>query len=220
MSGFQSVQFRLIENKFGLLEKDRVRIEGHSYSDTVPRADDVALVVETENSPSPFDHLERWLARTPFVRTEDFDFVATYRQVAKAKHDATRASLQGKPDQLATFEQGILKGDAVWEKMLWDQEMQQGSRRLSYEAFMAALFINLYWDEPILHIPYLILTVPVDIDQQRSPCGASAMVLMVRYRMLGRLTRIPASGYDYLDETRPRPTLRSRDLFDVANFFF
>src|ERR1700722_12226117 len=64
-SGFQSVQFRLIENKFGLLEKDRVRIEGRSYSDTL-RADHVALVVETENSPSLFDHLERWLARTPF----------------------------------------------------------------------------------------------------------------------------------------------------------
>ncbi len=103
-SGFQSVQFRLIENKFGLLEKDRVRIEGHAYSDTL-RADHVALVVQTENSPSLFDYLERWLARTPFVRTEDFDFIATYRQVAKAKHDATRSSLEGKPDQLAAFEQ-------------------------------------------------------------------------------------------------------------------
>ncbi len=39
-SGFQSVQFRLIENKFGLLERDRLSVEGHSYSDTL-RADHV-----------------------------------------------------------------------------------------------------------------------------------------------------------------------------------
>ena len=213
-SGFQSVQFRLIENKFGLLEKDRVRIEGHSYSDTL-RADHVALVVETENSPSLFDHLERWLARTPFVRTEDFDFVATYRQVAKAKHDATRASLQGKPDQLATFEQGIRKFDALFEKMLWDQEMQQGSRRLSYEAFMAALFINLYRDEPILHIPYLILTALVDIDETFT-MWRQRHALMA-HRMLGRLTGTAGSGYDYLDETAKTYT-PFRDLFDVATY--
>jgi tryptophan 2,3-dioxygenase len=213
-SGFQSVQFRLIENKFGLLEKDRVRIEGHSYSDTL-RADHVALVVETENSPSLFDHLERWLARTPFVRTEDFDFVATYRQVAKAKHDATRASLQGKPDQLATFEQGIRKFDALFEKVLWDQEMQQGSRRLSYEAFMAALFINLYRDEPILHIPYLILTALVDIDETFT-MWRQRHALMA-HRMLGRLTGTAGSGYDYLDETAKTYT-PFRDLFDVATY--
>ena len=213
-SGFQSVQFRLIENKFGLLEKDRVRIEGHSYSDTL-RADHVALVVETENSPSLFDHLERWLARTPFVRTEDFDFVATYRQVAKAKHDATRASLQGKPDQLATFEQGIRKFDALFDEALWDQEMQQGSRRLSYEAFMAALFINLYRDEPILHIPYLILTALVDIDETFT-MWRQRHALMA-HRMLGRLTGTAGSGYDYLDETAKTYT-PFRDLFDVATY--
>jgi tryptophan 2,3-dioxygenase len=213
-SGFQSVQFRLIENKFGLLEKDRVRIEGRSYSDTL-RADHVALVVETENSPSLFDNLERWLARTPFVRTEDFDFIATYRSVAKAKHDATRASLEGKPDQLAAFEQGIRKFDALFDEAIWEREMEQGSRRLSYEAFMAALFINLYRDEPILHLPYLILTALVDIDETFT-MWRQRHALMA-HRMLGRLTGSAGSGYDYLDETAKTYTA-FRDLFDVATY--
>jgi tryptophan 2,3-dioxygenase len=213
-SGFQSVQFRLIENKFGLLEKHRVRIEGHSYADTL-RADHAALVVDTENSPSLFDHLERWLGRTPFVRTEDFDFITTYRNVAKAKHDATRATMQGKPDQLATFERGIRKFDALFDKGIWDDEMQQGSRRLSYEAFMAALFINLYRDEPILHIPYLILTALVDIDETFT-MWRQRHALMA-HRMLGRLTGTAGSGYDYLDETAKTYT-PFRDLFDVATY--
>jgi tryptophan 2,3-dioxygenase len=213
-SGFQSVQFRLIENKFGLLEKDRVRIEGRSYSDTL-RADHVALVVETENSPSLFDHLERWLGRTPFVRTGDFDFVATYRSVVKAKHDATRASMEGKPDQLATFEQGIRKFDALFDEAIWEREMEQGSRRLSYEAFMAALFINLYRDEPILHMPYLILTALVDIDETFT-MWRQRHALMA-HRMLGRLTGTAGSGYDYLDETAKTYTA-FRDLFDVATY--
>ena len=163
-SGFQSVQFRLIENRFGLLERDRLRIEGHSYSATL-RQDHVDLVTRSESAPSLFDYVELWLARTPFLRTKDFDFVATYREVAQAKHDATRAALEGHPDQLATFESGIRKFDALFDKAVWDRDVAQGTRRLSYEAFMAALFINLYRDEPILHMPYLVLNAIVDVDE-------------------------------------------------------
>ena len=63
-SGFQSVQFRLIENKFGLLERDRLQIEGHNYVDTL-RDDHAALVVDSESVASLFDNIERWLARLP-----------------------------------------------------------------------------------------------------------------------------------------------------------
>ena len=213
-SGFQSVQFRLIENMFGLLERDRLRIEGHSYSDTL-REDHVDLVTRSENAPSLFDYVEQWLARTPFLRTKDFDFVATYREVAQAKHAATRAGLDGNPDQLATFEDGIRKFDALFDKAIWDREVKQGSRRLSYEAFMAALFINLYRDEPILHMPYRILTAIVDVDETLT-MWRQRHALMA-HRMLGRLTGTAGSGYDYLDETAKRYT-PFRDLFDVATY--
>ena len=93
--------------------------------------------------------------------------------------------------------------------------MQQGSSRLSYEAFMAALFINLYRDEPILHIPYLILTALVDIDETLT-MWRQRHALMA-HRMLGRLTGTAGSGYDYLDETAKTYT-PFRDLFDVATY--
>jgi tryptophan 2,3-dioxygenase len=213
-SGFQSVQFRLIENRFGLLEKDRLRIEGHSYSDTL-RRDHVELVTGSEDAPSLFDYVEQWLARTPFLRTKDFDFVATYREVAKAKHDSTRSALLGHPEQLASFEDGIRKFDALFDRALWDQDVQQGSRRLSYDAFMAALFINLYRDEPLLHMPYRILTALIDLDETLT-IWRQRHALMA-HRMLGRLTGTAGSGYDYLDETAKRYT-PFRDLFDVATY--
>jgi tryptophan 2,3-dioxygenase len=213
-SGFQSVQFRLIENRFGLLEKDRLRIEGHSYSATL-REDHVDLVTRSENAPSLFDYVEQWLARTPFLRTKDFNFIAVYHDVAEAKHAATRSALDGHPDQLAAFENGIRKFDAIFDKAVWDQDVKQGSRRLTYEAFMAALFINLYRDEPILHMPYLILTAIVDVDETLT-MWRQRHALMA-HRMLGRLTGTAGSGYDYLDETAKRYT-PFRDLFDVATY--
>ena len=67
-SGFQSVQFRLIENKFGLLERDRLQIEGHNYVATL-RDDHAGLVVDSESSPSLFDHIEA-LAGPPPLRAD------------------------------------------------------------------------------------------------------------------------------------------------------
>jgi tryptophan 2,3-dioxygenase len=213
-SGFQSVQFRLIENTFGLLERDRLRIEGHSYLATL-RRDHVDLVTRSEEAPSLFDFVERWLSRTPFLETKDFDFVATYRNLVKAKHDATRASLAGNAEQLAVFESGVRKFDAVLDKATWQREVEQGTRRLSYEAFMAALFINLYRDEPILHMPYLVLTAIVDIDEAFT-MWRERHALMA-HRMLGRLTGSAGSGYDYLDQTA-HSYAPFKDLFDVATY--
>jgi len=213
-SGFQSVQFRLIENKFGLAERDRLTVEGHSYSDTL-RADHAALVIESESSPSFFDYVDRWLARTPFVRSSGFDFVAEYQAVVSAKHDATRASLSGSADKLRAFEAGIRKFDAIFDREIWEAEVLQGSRRLSYDAFVAALFIHLYRDEPILQNPYRILTAIIDIDESLTLWRQRHAVMA--HRMLGRLTGTAGSGYDYLDETARRYA-PFRDLFDVSTY--
>jgi tryptophan 2,3-dioxygenase len=213
-SGFQSVQFRLIENKFGLLERDRLKVEGHSYSATL-RTDHAELVSVSENAPSLFDYVEKWLARTPFVRTSEFDFVAEYLSVVRGKHEAGRAKVQHDPVQLEAFENGVRKFDAVFDKSIWDREVAEGSRRLSYDAFMAALFINLYRDEPILQMPHRILTELIDIDETLTLWRQRHAVMA--HRMLGRLTGSAGSGHDYLDETAKRYT-PFRDLFDVSTY--
>jgi tryptophan 2,3-dioxygenase len=80
---------------------------------------------------------------------------------------------------------------------------------------MAALFINLYRDEPILHMPYLVLTAIVDIDEAFT-MWRERHALMA-HRMLGRLTGTAGSGYDYLDQTA-HSYAPFKDLFDVATY--
>jgi tryptophan 2,3-dioxygenase len=133
----------------------------------------------------------------------------------KAKHDATRSSLVDNPERLAVFEAGVSKFDAVLDESVWERDVEQGTRRLSYGAFMAALFINLYRDEPILHMPYLVLTAIVDIDEAFT-MWRERHALMA-HRMLGRLTGTAGSGYDYLDQTA-HSYAPFKDLFDVATY--
>ena len=190
-SGFQSVQFRLIENKFGLLPNDRLKVEGHSYAATL-RSDHAELVEATEQAPSLFDHVERWLARTPFLNTESFDFVARFRDAAEAMHAIERAEIAGRDNidadvrtkQLKAFEAGAAKFDVVFDRATWDADVEAGKRRFSYEAFMAALFITLYRDEPVLQLPFRILTALVDLDESFTTWRQRHALRA--HRMLGR----------------------------------
>jgi len=221
-SGFQSVQFRLIENKFGLRATDRLQVEGYSYASTL-RDDHAQLVGETEDTPSLFDHVERWLARTPFLYSEAFDFVARYRDAAEVMHAIERAEIVGRQNvdaqtqkkQLESFEKGVQKFDVVFDKANWEQDVRHGKRRMSYEAFMAALFINQYRDEPILQLPFQILTTLLDLDESLT-IWRQRHALMA-HRMLGRQAGSAGSGYAYLDETAKRYKA-FKDLFDVSTY--
>lgn len=77
-SGFQSYQFRLIENKLGMKSERRVELEKKSYHERLscPHA---SMVITAEAGPNLFDALEKWLERTPFLKHESFDFLQSYK---------------------------------------------------------------------------------------------------------------------------------------------
>ena len=221
-SGFQSVQFRLIENTFGLLERDRLKVEGHDYVATL-REDHAELVRRSESAPSLFDHVERWLTRLPFVRRDGYDFVASYAHAATEMHALARAGIEGRGDlnaevrrkQLEAFESSVRRFDVVFDRTGWAREVREGGRRFSHEAFMAALFISLYREDPILQVPFQILESLIDIDETLT-LWRQRHALMA-HRMLGRLVGSAGSGYAYLDETAKRYT-PFKDLFDVSTY--
>ena len=68
-SGFQSVQFRLIENKLGLPPRQRMRYSSRSYCSYLAQ-DDMEEVLKAQEEPSLFDLVNQWLERTPFLKTE------------------------------------------------------------------------------------------------------------------------------------------------------
>src|SRR5262249_31129763 len=75
--------------------------------------------------------------------------------------------------------------------------------RMSLAAVQAALFITVYRDEPVLQLPFRLLTALMDIEETLT-LWRYRHALMVR-RMIGvRVGRGGSSGYDSLTQTADR----------------
>lgn len=73
-SGFQSLQFRLIENKLGLKSENRVKYN-QKYSEAFGENPDAAnLIEESEEEPSLLNLIQTWLERTPGLEEDGFNF--------------------------------------------------------------------------------------------------------------------------------------------------
>lgn len=207
MSGFQSCQFRLIEAKFGLKRHDRVAYAKCPYDFEMDNAQKECLH-QTESSSSLFDYVEQWLQDLPYLKAESFDFEAAYRQ-AYEKMDADTKKDEEKAQGLSDEEKHTLNERRVQQQSTFNDNfgkepyqelLSKGQRRLSYQAFLAALFIRLYRNYPVLHVPDLLLTEVLDVN---------ATFLLWRYRhslmvqkMIGwKRGTGGSSGVHYLQET-------------------
>src|SRR3972149_2965233 len=81
-SGFQSFQFRLIENKLGLNDKKRIKYNNAEYLNTLEDLHK-KLVIETIKNPSTFELVQSWLERTPFLHYGNFDFWSKYKEAVE-----------------------------------------------------------------------------------------------------------------------------------------
>jgi tryptophan 2,3-dioxygenase len=87
---------------------------------------------------------------------------------------------------------------------------------MSHKAFTAALLINLYRDEPILHLPYRLLQVLVDIDENFSTWRYRHALMVLR--MIGaKIGTGGSAGADYLRRVAHHNKV-FRDLFRVSTF--
>ena len=66
ISRFQSVQFRLLENKLGLKRAARLNYQKGDYTQPL-QPEHKALIEHIETQSSLFDLIEQWLERTPFM---------------------------------------------------------------------------------------------------------------------------------------------------------
>jgi tryptophan 2,3-dioxygenase len=223
-SGLQSVQFRLIENKFGLDQAHRLKVHGEPYTHVL-REDHAALLEASQAQPSLHDHLERWLARVPFLALGDFDFPTAYRAAVTEMLDRERRIIETHPglrgpsqaDQLELLARTSAEFDVLFHPESWAAEVEEGRRRLSHRAFMAALFINLYRDEPILQMPFRFLSALVDIDEMFTTWRQRHALLA--HRMIGsRIGTGGTAGHAYLEATARHHRIFT-DLFDLPTFF-
>ena len=81
--------------------------------------------------------------------------------------------------------------------------MADGRLRLSHAATLAALLINLYRDEPILHLPFRFLTLLMDVDEAFTTWRYRHALMAAR--MIGtRIGTGGTSGTDYLRQATER----------------
>jgi tryptophan 2,3-dioxygenase len=222
-SGFQSVQFRLIENQVGLRAEDRVRLAGAPYT-TALSPDDRRRVAASEQGPHVFGLVEKWLERTPFLEQGEFRFWEVYREAVGTMLRQDRAVVALNPNlteserdaQLQAFEHTFTQYEAVFDTDKHQALMATGERRLSHRAFQAALFINLYRDEPALQQPFRLLTSLMDLDEGFMTWRYRHALMTTR--MIGRRVGTGGSaGAAYLTRSAEKARVFG-DLFGLATF--
>src|SRR5690606_9679759 len=77
-SGFQSVQFRMLEIKLGLKKKNRLPIDAEFFTSRLNEKDR-AIILEHEEKVSILELLDAWLARMPFSKFKTYDFWSEYK---------------------------------------------------------------------------------------------------------------------------------------------
>jgi len=201
-SGFQSVQFRLIEAKLGL-QMDQ-RFNKNYYKRTNEGGfdeKDFNKINETENAVSLLSLINNWLERMPFfendlwknyrgqfpVAAQLHPFWNDYRNIYKNGLNEKEANRINDFDYIFFENENISGDEKVAEKPLF-----------SAEAMRAALFIMLYRDFLVFQTSYQILDALIEADHQMAN-WRHKHIDMVR-RMIGmRMGTGNTSGRGYLE---------------------
>ena len=204
---------------------DRLQLNDAPYTSRFSQ-EDAARVEASEKEPSLFDLIEGWLERTPFLNFGDFDFWREYRRAVDAMLAADRASIRSNPtlteDEKATQLKGV-EATAGRFADLFEQNKGPANpcrapgRHFSRRALQAALLINLYRDEPILHLPFRLLALLADIERNFTTWRQRHAQMVMR--MIGtRIGTGGTSGHEYLDRAAERHKVFA-DLSALSSFF-
>jgi len=224
-SGFQSLQFRLLENKLGVEMNNRVNYNKENYIKVFtdkPAEEDSIKASEAE--PSLSYCVQRWLERTPGLQEEGFNFPQKLKETLEGIFNKEWKRLQNTTNEekkaylMANLSRKKEQFDSIFDPEVHEALRKRGERRFSLKALQGALMISLYRDEPRFHQPSQILLALMDIDSLITKWRYNHVILV--QRMLGSelLGTGGSSGYQYL-----RSTLSDRykiflDLFNMSTF--
>lgn len=223
-SGYQSLQFRLLENKLGVLEENRIIYNQTEYKEAFACEPEREKLEESLREPSLLDVVMRWLERTPGLQPEEFDFWNNFDSAVKHWLDIEfykPAMKESNPDikkfKMAAFERQQEIFETILDEEMYESSKKRGEHSFTHLAFQGAMMISLYRDEPRFHQPFQILTVLMDIDSLLTKWRYNHVMLV--QRMIGnKFGTGGSSGYQYL-----RATISDRykvflDLFNLSTY--
>jgi tryptophan 2,3-dioxygenase len=154
-SGFQSIQFKIIEATLGLNYEHRY---GKAYYLSQLTPADVERVKDAEKERSLLVLLNEWLERMPFVKNKEYWQEGSGEGFWEKYRKAYESSLsEVEKNNLNLFDTLFVNDTAYPE-----------GRSFSADASRNALFIMLYRDQPLLQLPYELLTTLLEIDENLS----------------------------------------------------
>uniref|UniRef100_H3D669 tryptophan 2,3-dioxygenase n=2 Tax=Tetraodon nigroviridis TaxID=99883 RepID=H3D669_TETNG len=168
-SGFQSLQFRILENKIGILDRLRVTYNRRHYRDNFKGQESETLNT-TEQEPSLLRLVEEWLERTPGLEADGFNFwekleINIFRGLNQEKEKIEKMSESEEKEELRLeLAKQMDVFTSLFDEKRHDHLLSKGERRLSYKALQGALMIYFYREEPRFQVPFQLLTFLMDID--------------------------------------------------------
>ncbi|NXY28109.1 T23O dioxygenase, partial [Pomatorhinus ruficollis] len=221
-SGFQSLQFRLLENKIGVPQSLRVPYNRRHYRDNF-KGQDRELLLQSEQEPTLLQLVEAWLERTPGLDAEEFDFWGQFEEnVLKGLEEEFalikgKAESEEKDDLMAEFQKQKDVLLSLFDEKRHEHLLSKGERRLSYKALKGALMIYFYREEPRFQVPFQLLTSLMDLDVLMTKWRYNHVCLV--HRMIGgKAGTGGSSGYHYLRSTVSDRYKVFVDLFNLSTF--
>lgn len=220
-SGFQSFQFRMMEIMLGLKVDERLKYNERSFNVVFTEERREALR-KLEEGKSLLQYVNEWLERTPFIEFESFSFLAAYQKSVNRMLEREKQAILDSDILTEESKESRLKmlGDTdsyfatVFDKEEHEKARAEGLVKLSYEATIAALWIFLYRDEPILQMPFRLLSRLMDMEEFFTSWRYRHAQMVLR--MIGRKTGTGgSSGYDYLHATAMKHRIFS-DLYNIS----
>nr|CAD7568540.1 unnamed protein product [Timema californicum] len=247
-SGFQSLQFRLLENKLGVKQEHRVKYNQQYTRVFGNDAEAIRAIERSEEEPSLAQLVQQWLERTPGLEAEGFNFWGKYHravQVLLREHRrlAEVRSMPSKPwgsqiigincvplrhqeevteakrqHKLFDLEKRKEVFDSIFDPSVHTALVSRGERRFSHKALQGAIMITFYRDEPRFSQPHQLLMLLMDIDSLITKWRYNHVIMVQRMIGSAQLGTGGSSGYQYL-----RSTLSDRykvflDLFNLSTF--
>ncbi|XP_006038040.1 tryptophan 2,3-dioxygenase [Alligator sinensis] len=221
-SGFQSLQFRLLENKIGVPQSLRVPYNRRHYRDNF-KGQDYELLLKSEQESTLLQLVESWLERTPGLEQEEFDFWGKFQKNVLEGLEEEFVMIQTKPeseekeDLLAELQKQKDVLLSLFDEKRHEHLLSKGERRLSYKALKGALMIYFYREEPRFQVPFQLLTSLMDMDILMTKWRYNHVCMV--HRMIGSKAGTGgSSGYQYLRSTVSDRYKVFVDLFNLSTF--
>merc|ERR1712025_207038 len=223
-SGFQSLQFRLLENKLGIKEGNRVRYNQSNYRRVYEdKPEQLEALTRSEEEPSLSDVVQRWLERTPGL-SSDFDFASKYKEAVDKILNETLEEIEQETNAvkkqylMSNYRKKKEQFESIFDQDVHAALVKRGERRFTHKALLGALMIVSYCQEPRFHQPNQLLMALMDIDSLITKWRYNHVMLVQRMLGSSQLGTGGSSGYQYLRSTLSERYKVFLDLFNMSTF--